>query len=56
MKISLPSNSPTKVQPQNKEERRAAPEQQRLPTQAGTEDAIKNGHGHGPRLHADWKK
>lgn len=54
-KRSFPSHSSPETQTKTREERRTAPKQERPTEEEGT-NTIKNGHGHGPRQHTDWKK
>lgn len=56
-KRSPPSHSSpeTQTQRQNQTESHVAPGQER-PTKEEGSNAVKNGRGHGPRAHTDWKK
>jgi hypothetical protein len=57
MKRTPPSHSSPEMQPQgqNKTESAVAPAQAR-PTKEEGSNVVKNGRGHGPRAHTDWKK
>jgi len=54
-KSSLPSHSSRETQTPNKTESPAAPSQER-PTKEEGSNTVKDGRGHGPRRHTDWKK
>lgn len=57
MKRTPPSHSSPEMPPQgqNKTESAVAPAQAR-PTKEEGSNVVKNGRGHGPRAHTDWKK